>query len=290
MLTPRAPAGIWRKLSEDDAQPQTPQRGAGFAVFIKNHCQRIRTDNPEASVPEIRRILCNEWLQMTPAERRVWRASPAMQGDKRHQLAEPDTPPVPALASARRVSPSATKSSPPRLVSARRAPQTTPRRAVAVARPRSSSSGRAPLTPLTSEVNVRAGLQSAVIARTPVFTARVSAKAETPPFTPMSEAGDLSPTPPRAVSVSKRETVILVDWDDTLMCTYDLIERRQLDIDRNQECGIPRAVQMQLKALEVEVCNFLVTATKYGSVQLVRPGECLALLQLQLNHRSLSAA
>ena len=28
------------------------------------------------------------------------------------------------------------------------------------------------------------------------------------------------------------ETVIFVDWDDTLLCTHELIERQNIDIDR----------------------------------------------------------
>eukprot|EP01047_Picozoa_sp_COSAG01_P065652 COSAG01_NODE_8905_length_2620_cov_50.763189_3_plen_371_part_01 len=48
-------------------------------------------------------------------------------------------------------------------------------------------------------------------------------------------------------------TLIFVDWDDTILCTHDMIEARGIDIDRDRHPSIPATVRTQLRKLQAEV-------------------------------------
>lgn len=212
------------RRSAHDGSEGEPARGAGFAVYIRRHCQRIHRENPEATVAEVRRLLCNEWLQLTPAERRAWRASPANQAKPAGSSAAGGG----RRGTAGRASDPALKGSP-------------------AAKKKLELAGRSPLTPMTpAAANGRRAAPATPLAMTPEQQQngrgeKAGLLGDSPAMTPVSAPGASCPADARVAQIkagmqavrpghggiaTRREsTLILVDWDDTLMCTFDLIER-----------------------------------------------------------------
>ena len=95
------------------------------------------------------------------------------------------------------------------------------------------------------------------------------------PETPVSE----QPTPavarpPPAIEVppersSQDETVLFVDWDDTLLCTHDMIERQGIDIDRQRNPVMPAPVLSQLRKLQNDCIGLLEACDSLGRLVLV---------------------
>ena len=90
------------------------------------------------------------------------------------------------------------------------------------------------------------------------------------PESPVSE----QPTPavarpPPAIEVpsqrsSEDETVLFVDWDDTLLCTHDMIERQGIDIDRQRNPVMPAPVLSQLRKLQNDCIGLLEACDSLG--------------------------
>lgn len=82
---------------------------------------------------------------------------------------------------------------------------------------------------------------------------------------PVVAALDVIPAPISAHD----ETLIFVDWDDTLLCTHELIERQNIDIDRQRNPRIPQAVVSQLKKLQNDCIDMLEACMQLGTLILV---------------------
>ena len=75
--------------------------------------------------------------------------------------------------------------------------------------------------------------------------------------------------PPPAIEVpsqrsSEDETVLFVDWDDTLLCTHDMIERQGIDIDRQRNPVMPAPVLSQLRKLQNDCIGLLEACDSLG--------------------------
>ena len=120
-------------------------------------------------------------------------------------------------------------------------------------RPRDTQLRRSPLTPVTAS------------------TANVISPAFSPTLSPTAVCETTKPTHKNdnsASSVAER-TLVFIDWDDTILCTHDMIEARNIDIDRDPNCVIPHNVRTQLHKLQNEALSMLESAIEVGTTVLV---------------------